>query len=221
MTLVLETNGRGFMGWIPELPGAFARGGIRDEVIRKIPGEVAAWAAWLEEPIPDGGILAESTVVTDAIVEDGDSTILLGHDRRPYTNQAEFDRDCGRIELSARKLQQVYESCPRRDTVVAGKVRATFYGEVPATIEAQFRHVVECHGYYLGSIGIKTALPADLRASRRKVIDLLAARSAAEGNRIHHASDEDWTLRKVVRRIVWHDRLHARAISRMRAVLDG
>ncbi len=221
MTLVLETNGKGFMGWTAELPGAFARGGTRDEVLRKIAGDVADCAAWLDEPVPDGEVRAESTVVTGAVVEDGDTTILLEHDRRPYASDAEFDRDCGRMDLSARKLQRLYDACPRRDAVVAGKVRATFYGEVPATIEAQLRHVVGCHQYYLWSAGIEAALPGELLAGRRGLVGLLRVRFRAEGNWFHGAPDEDWTLRKVVRRVVWHDRLHARAMARMRAALGG
>jgi hypothetical protein len=161
------------------------------------------------------------TVVTEAVVEDGDSTILLDADREPYRDGADFDRDCGRMDLSARKLRQLYEACPRPDAIVAGKVRATFYGEVPATIEAQLRHVVGCHGYYLWSIGIEAVSPGELLAGRRGLIDLLRSRFRAEGNWAHRAPDEDWTLRKVVRRVVWHDRLHARAMARMRAALGG
>ena len=155
------------------------------------------------------------------MVEDGDSTVLLDYDRQPYASEADFDQDRGRMDLSARKLHQTLLACPRRDAIVAAKVRATFYGEVPATIEAQFRHVVECHGYYLSSIGIEAALPSDLPASRRELIALLAARLAGEGNRVHRAPGEDWTARKVVRRLIWHDRLHARAMLRMRAALEG
>ena len=28
--------------------------------------------------------------------------------------------------------------------------------------------------------------------------------------------EEDWTLRKLLRRFIWHDRIHARAMERMR-----
>ena len=41
-------------------------------------------------------------------------------------------------------------------------------------------------------------------------------------NAVFHGSyDEDWTLRKVLRRFVWHDRIHGRAMWRMACALCG
>ena len=37
----------------------------------------------------------------------------------------------------------------------------------------------------------------------------------------HGSYDEDWTLRKGLRRFVWHDRIHGRAMWRMACALCG
>jgi hypothetical protein len=43
----------------------------------------------------------------------------------------------------------------------------------------------------------------------------LAERRRAEGNALHVYEGESWTIRKIIRRTIWHDRIHARAMKRM------
>jgi hypothetical protein len=219
MTLVFETNNKGFMCWIPELPGAFVRGATRDEVYPKLAAEMAAYAEWLSIPVPSHNVEREEVVVTSAVVEDGDTNILLETDREPYGAAADFDRECRLMSLSARRVQQIYDRCIRRDAVVPTKVRKTYYGDVHATIEGQYKHVVGCQQYYLENIRIAGEVRGDLVASRERVLDALRAKYRAESNPLYREPDEDWTLRKVARRIIWHDRIHARAMSRMDAEL--
>lgn len=137
MILILETNGKGFMGWIAELPGAFVRGATPEEARGKVSGELAACAKWLEIAVGGQCVLEEQTVVTTAAVEDGDTSILLEADREPYANADDLDHDCELMELSAWKVQQVYDRCTNRDVIAPSKNRTTFYGPVYDTIDAQ------------------------------------------------------------------------------------
>ncbi len=215
MTVILETNGKGFMAWIAELPGAFVRGTTPDEVRRKLNGELAAYAEWLEITVAEQGVLQEQIVVTTAAVEDGDTSILLDVDREPYADYKRLDRDCELMELSAWKVQQVRDRCTNRHVVVPSKNRTTFYGPVHATIDAQYSHIVSCQQYYLESIGIALKVQDDLTRSRRRVVETIRERYRAQGNVLCSTANEEWTLRKVIRRMIWHDRIHARAMSRM------
>ena len=215
MTLVLETNNNGFMCWILELPGAFVRGATKDEVHRKLAGEMAAYAEWLSIPIPIKDTQHEELFATIAVVEDGDTNILLETDKEPYRNVTDFDRECRLMRLSSQRVQQTYDKCVNRDVFAPSKMRKTFYGDVHATIEAQYKHIVACQQYYLENIGISADVHGHLVASRERVVDAIRAKYQAEGNQLYHGTDEDWTLRKVVRRIIWHDRIHARAMNRM------
>lgn len=216
MILILETNGKGFMGWIAELPGAFVRGATQEEVRGKVSGELAAYAKWLEIEVDGQCVLEEQTVATTAAVEDGDTSILLDADSEPYANADDLDHDCELMDLSAWKVQQIYDRCTNRDVVAPSKDRTTFYGPVHNTIDSQYSHIVNCQQYYLESIGIPFKVQGDLRRSRTRVVDTIRQRYCAQGNALYSTSDEEWTIRKVIRRIIWHDRIHARAISRMK-----
>ena len=215
MTLILETNGKGFMCWVAELPGAFVRGASRDEIHRKLGAEIHAYAKWLNIAVPDDAPHQEELIMTNAVVEDGDTNILLEMDKESYKKPPELDHDCHLMRLSAKKAQYTYQICRNRDTVVPSKQRKTFYGDVYATIETQYRHVVGVQQYYLESIGIQCQICGDLEATRETTINEIHSRYLAEANRLYRTADEDWTLRKVIRRIIWHDRIHERAMRRM------
>ena len=215
MTLIFETNGKGFMGWIAELSGAFVRGATADEVRRKIPSEFVAYAEWLQIAVADLAIHREETVVTTAAVEDGDTNICLEVDRQPLQTDCDLEYYCRLMELSAEQVRRVFDVCSNRDVVAPSKNRRTFYGPVYATVEAQYQHVVRCQQYYLESVGISLNLEGDLRSSRLQVVKAIRTKGRAEGNVLCSSADEDWTLRKVIRRMIWHDRIHARAMARM------
>jgi len=48
----------------------------------------------------------------------------------------------------------------------------------------------------------------------------LKTKYAEEGNKLYHYDEEDWTIRKIIRRIIWHDRIHSKAIERMEKRLE-
>jgi len=47
MNIVYETNGKGFLGWIVDLPGAYVRGSTIDEARNKIESEIKEYEEWL------------------------------------------------------------------------------------------------------------------------------------------------------------------------------
>lgn len=51
---------------------------------------------------------------------------------------------------------------------------------------------------------------------RQRGFALLESRSDFLENTVYHESyGEEWSLRKVLRRFIWHDRIHAKAMYRM------
>jgi len=46
--MAFETNGKGYMGFIVELPGAFIRGITEQEALTKVKKEVSLYLKWLE-----------------------------------------------------------------------------------------------------------------------------------------------------------------------------
>ena len=47
LSIAFETNGRGYLGFICELPGAFVRGQTLEEALAKVEREVKRYQKWL------------------------------------------------------------------------------------------------------------------------------------------------------------------------------
>jgi len=74
---------------------------------------------------------------------------------------------------------------------------------------------VDVQLYYLKNIEASAAIGPDIVEGRLCTIEAIRAKYSAEGNRLYESPEEKWTVRKVMRRLIWHDRIHARAIERM------
>jgi len=219
MNIVYETNGKGFLGWLVELPGAYLRGPTQEEARSKLASELAAYAAWLDIEVADQSITGERITQSHLTIEDADSDLLLDYDFADYASERDFERDCDLALVSARKTALIYAACPDKDAVDPAKLRKTFYGDCYATIRSQFKHIVDVQLYYLENIGASAVIGPDIVEGRLRTIEAIRAKYSAEGNRLYESPEEKWTVRKVMRRLIWHDRIHARAIERMAARL--
>jgi len=215
MNVVYETNGKGFLGWIVELPGAYVRGVTIEEARSKIAGEIIDYGKWLGIKVVAGDSCGESIKSCDLHVEDADSDITLDSELTDYGNLRDFEYWCGLALVSGIKSADVYRHCVYKDFVDRSKVRETFYGAAYSTINAQFAHIVDVQNYYLAQIGTKIDTSGGLEESRGAFVGQLKQKYFSEGNRLYHYDEEDWTIRKIIRRIIWHDRIHTRAIGRM------
>lgn len=45
---ICETNGKGWLIWAAQCPGAFARGATENEALAKLPGDVRRFLHWAE-----------------------------------------------------------------------------------------------------------------------------------------------------------------------------
>ena len=116
---------------------------------------------------------------------------------------------------SAERFLRLYESVPDPDRS-ANPVRQTFYGAVPRTAREMYEHTKHVNAYYFGEIGVEADNEGNIVDCRRRGFEALEKQPDFLENRVFAGSwDEDWTLRKLLRRFIWHDRLHARAMVRM------
>jgi hypothetical protein len=218
LSVALETNGIGFHGFIVELPGAYVRGPSEREAVSKAAGEAGSYLAWLRQ---ESGRFPNPRIVQShrckLMVEDADCEILLADDRRPINDQ-EFLHLVELSRYSGLTFNGLYDSAEFKDWVDEARIRKTFYGETKKTIKETFDHVKRTQYYYLSRTGI--SLPEDEALSfmdiRESCFDKLAHLYKKEGNsRVYALGGEEWTLRKILRRFVWHDRIHGKAITRM------
>ena len=122
---------------------------------------------------------------------------------------------------SAKDFLTLYESIPdKRATAIA--VRKTFYGQVPRTADEMYEHTKNVNEYYFAEINVVADNYGTIYECRKRGFDALEAKPDFLQNAVIEGSyGEEWTLRKILRRFIWHDRIHARAMHRMAVKVFG
>lgn len=225
VTLERGTDG-GYMAWVHELPGCFARAATREEIEAKIPLSIAEFLAWAR-----GGRTASleaiefkivEEVMTPKLARDADSDVLLQSDRAPLTSTAwvQVDRWLRRSRKELLQLLQETDE-PDFDRKPEG---------CPRSVREAIMHVAFAEFMYAAwtfDLRSRRGMEAFLRWTRR--ITLLRMRALARSDRgaVTQAEwegaprPEAWTARKAARRLVWHERLHLKAIKRLLAREPG
>ncbi|MDD3400326.1 MAG: hypothetical protein PHT58_01660 [Eubacteriales bacterium] len=212
--VVKEYNDNGCMFWVEQLAGAFVRGKTAEEALDKLPAEVRAYTLWANgraEQVDAVNISYEKKSVLK--VEDADSDVLFPSERLPM-NMAEYTLQKELAIRSAKDFRALYLSVPQRDRALV-KSRQTFYGKIPASAKEMVTHTNNTLAYYAAGIGIEHTNLEDFVDNRLELFKEI------EGNRdfllvrVFTAKDgEEWTLKKLMRRLIWHDRIHAKALYR-------
>ena len=226
--------------WVFGLPACFSRGASPEKALQVLPSRIGRYLDWLSgfEPVPRTGREIEVVEeVRDPIcpVKRGDTRALFAWDRDAPTAE-EFERDLRWMAHSRRTLLSLLEDLPsdvldRGDPPKKGKgihdVRAP-------SIRRILRHVAGAEYWYLTRIPSRAPLPQE--EPHDVFTALSAVRGAAEPvlreffgscpNQVVEAPQrtwsgtftEGWTLRKVLRRALWHEGFHIEEILRH---LDG
>lgn len=211
---VWEHNGNDSMLYATNYPGAFTRGASKEEALMKMEKEICLFSAWLSEPIPQ---ITAIEIVQNAScnlnIKDADTDVLFESEKAKLT-MSEY-QTLKRIALkSASDFLTLYEAFPNKHQHLL-PARTTFYGKVPQTAEEMYQHTKNVNGYYFGEIGVEANNAGTILECRQqgfeeleKQLDFLSI-STTEGS-----YGEKWSLRKVLRRFIWHDRIHAKALYR-------
>jgi len=212
---IWEHNGEATLLWAENIPGAYTRGTSLAEALVKMPREAARALAWqgvlLTEPV--------TTCITEdrpcgLQVRDADSDVLFESENAPMTRE-EYDLLKALCLKSAADFEALYQAVPEKHTSALPQ-RKTFYGAVPRTAREMYDHTKSVNDYYFGEIGVETDHEGTIGACRQRGFAALEQlpgfleKPAEEGS-----YGEFWSLRKVLRRFLWHDRIHAKAMYRM------
>ncbi len=149
------------------------------------------------------------------MVPDADCEILLESDRGNIEGE-EFLDLVKLVRNSGKTLVALYSQSQLKNWIEQTRIRTTFYGENPKTIQEIFDHVNGTQYYYLS----RTQIPFDQDENdfiRRREFCLgkIAELYKKAGNLMWEEDNEFWTLKKTLRRFVWHDRIHGKAITRI------
>src|SRR2546428_69040 len=218
LSVAMETNGRGFIGFIVELPGAFVRGPGENEAFAKVPVEAQSYLRWLgtdEHTSFNPQVVQRHSC--SLMVEDADCEILLDSDKA-FIHESEWRQLIDLAKYSGKTFCELFDSVKQRDWVDEARIRKTFYGSNKKTIQEIFDHVKRTQYYYLSRTSQR--LFEDEEESfmriREECFETLSRLFNRYGNsQIFRLDNEDWTLKKIVRRFIWHDRIHGKAMVRI------
>lgn len=217
VSTALETNGRGYLGFLCDLPGAFIMGKTLDEALAKaIPEAIKYnWWAHLYQIDESARVQAIQIHQSNLTVEEADCEILLDADRGSMEQQ-EYDIYAGLALKSARAVVDLFEAAPLKQWIDHARDKKTFYGNTPKTLAEIFTHIDNVQLYYLSRLELPVQKGMPFLETREYCLDKIQALFNKENNlRQYFKDNEYWTVKKTLRRYIWHDRIHARSMVKI------
>ena len=218
---VWEHNGDDSILYAENFVGAFTRGPSLEEASLKMPEEIRRFQLWKGEPIAcDPEIVIVQEKGSDLQIKDADSDVLFISEASPLGDE-EYLHLKSLAMKSAEDFQRLYDAFPDKNSS-AGPRRKTFYGEVPRTAEEMYLHTKNVNAYYFSEIGVDADNEGSIISCRARGFEALEKKPDFLSSAVTAGSyDELWSVRKVLRRFIWHDRIHAKAMYRMGILTFG
>lgn len=218
---VWEHNGNDTLLYAVNYIGAYTRGESLEIAMAKMPQEINSYLKWLGE---DSSNNIEIVIIgdkdSDLAIKDADSDVLFESEKVPLTAE-EYEKLKALALKSAKDFLALYESVPDKNATATPE-RKTFYGQVPRTADEMYEHTKNINEYYFAEIEVDADNGGNIYECRKHGFEALEAKPYFLQNAVVEGSyGEDWSLRKVLRRFIWHDRIHAKAMYRMAIKVFG
>ena len=218
---VWEHNGRDTLLYAVDFVGAYTRGETLEAAVRKMQAEICSYLKWCGKKAVTGmdiAIIEEK--VSELAICDADSDVLFESEKAPLTAE-EYIKLKALALKSAQDFLALYDSVPDKNATAAPE-RKTFYGQVPRTANEMYEHTKNVNTYYFAEIAVDADHDGNIYECRKRGFEVLESNPDFLQNTVRKGSyGEDWSLRKVLRRFIWHDRIHARAMYRMAIKVFG
>ena len=212
---IWEHNGDDSLLYAENYVGAFTRGESLAVAMDKMPEEIKTYMNWIGESVPEEvNVVIVQEKESKLEIKDADSDVLFDEEESALTLE-EYTRLKELALKSAKDFQSLYDAIPNKQKSNLPS-RKTFYGQVPRTAEEMYIHTKNVNSYYFGEIGIDVDNEGTIWECRKKGFELVEKETYfLENLTIRGSYDERWTLHKMIRRFIWHDRIHAKAMWRM------
>ena len=212
---VWEHNGDDSILYANNFIGAFTRGASKEDAIRKMPDEIRRFQLWSgETPIDDYEIGIVQEKESDLQIRDADSDVMFATENGPLSAE-EYQYLKSLALRSAGDFYSLYCSFPDKHKS-ALPCRKTFYGPVPRTAEEMYQHTKNVNAYYFSEIGVEADNEGTIVFCRARGFEALeSVPGYLSLGTVTGSYGEQWSVRKVLRRFIWHDRIHAKAMYRM------
>ena len=218
---VWEHNGNDTLLYAVDYIGAYTRGESLEIAKAKMPGEIVSYLKWLGDDTSDNiEVVITQEKDSELAIKDADSDVLFESEKAPLTAD-EYEKLKALALKSAKDFLALYDSIPDKSATAIAE-RKTFYGQVPRTADEMYEHTKNVNEYYFAEIDVDADNGGTIYECRNRGFEALEAKPDFLVNAVIEGSyGEDWSLRKVLRRFVWHDRIHAKAMYRMAVRLFG
>ena len=212
---VWEHNGNDTLLYAIDFIGAYTRGESLEIAKAKMPVEICSYLKWSGEDISENmEVVIVQEKDSELAIKDADSDVLFESEKAPLTAE-EYKKLKALALKSAKDFLALYESIPDKSATAITE-RKTFYGQVPRTADEMYEHTKNVNEYYFGEIEVDADNSGSIYECRKLGFEALEAKPDFLQNLVIEGSyGENWSLRKVLRRFIWHDRIHARAMYRM------
>lgn len=218
---VWEHNGNDTLLYAVDYIGAYTRGESLEIAKAKMPREIISYLKWLGEDTRDNiEIIIVQQKCSDLAIKDADSDVIFESEKAPLTAE-EYKKLKALALKSAKDFLALYESIPDKSATAIAE-RKTFYGQVPRSADEMYEHTKNVNEYYFGETEVDADNSGSIYECRKRGFEALEANPDFLQNLVIEGSyGENWSLRKVLRRFIWHDRIHAKAMYRMASKVFG
>ncbi|MBI5303680.1 MAG: type II toxin-antitoxin system HicB family antitoxin [Chloroflexi bacterium] len=192
----------GYLAHVPALIGCVARGKTKDEAMANVREAIAAYLAWLRQHHLDA---PDANEAIELDVTETESTILPPD--YAAMNYDELEDLWHRAALSRQELLRVLAAMPA-DALTRKS------GENDWAIRNILAHLAQADLWYASRLdeGGLPELLWRIAATRALVLQRLQNLPADERARVTNHGGEEWTPRKVARRMLEHEREHLEQI---------
>ena len=215
MRCVWEHNGNDTLLYSVDYVGAYTRGNSLEAAMSKMRTEIDAYSLWCgQERGYENNVDIIQEKDCNLQIADADSDILFDTEKVPLSRE-EYEELKALVLKSASDFYDLYSSISNKNESCLPE-RRTFYGVVPRTAQEMYEHTKNVNSYYFAEIDVDVDNEGTIYDCRKRGFERLEQIPGFFNNVLIEGSyDELWSLRKVMRRFLWHDRIHAKAMYRM------
>lgn len=212
---VWEHNGKDSLIYSSNFIGAFTRGESREIAVSKMQDEVKAYLRWQNKSVHDDlEISIDEEWKSNLNICEADTDVIFEKERENLSLEEYLELKTLALK-SAKDFLALYDSIEDKHTSAVPE-KMTFLGPRPRTAYEMYEHTKEVNSYYFGEIGVSVGNEGTIYECRERGFQLLEKQTDFLNNDVVVGSyNEEWSLRKVLRRFIWHDRIHGKAMYRM------
>ena len=212
-----------WVAWVLELPGCFSSATTQEEATAQVPTRIGEYFDWLKRngqasPPAKEPIEMEAPEVFRSFPSQNDYTVnvFFEDDRKPLDYQ-EVEYHLWLLDCTRRDLPAVVRQLPRET------LNRPVAEEVQGSIEGILSHVAGAENWYLDRLSL--ALPDEempegplARLERIRAYTRTRLPELVDDGRVVELVGEQWSVRKVLRRALWHERDHTNHIAQLAGV---